>query len=491
MCQRYSRAHTKATSMRAWPAAGAAMRSRWRRNGLAAARGCGRMAVVTATASREPQPGMTGMTGRPSTAGVPGGPSVVDRLSAPGVLGGPSVLDRLSAAGVPGGASGPDGSRVAGMSDRTSVADRLSMADGASVADGTSSADRLSTAGGPGLADAVRRVADFPRLRYMGSKYRLIPHLAGVFAEVGGRTALDAFSGSGVVSYLLKMLGYEVTANDFLTFPAVIARATVVNQKVTLSTADIDEICGPAADDRDFIQRNFGGVYFTDADRVFLDSAWSHIDRMDGHKRAVAIAALVLAAARKQPRGVFTFTGLRYDDGRRDLHLGMREHFRERAAEYNRVVFDSGRPCTARHGDVFAIEPGPYDVVYLDPPYAPARDDNCYIKRYHFLEGLSVYWRGQPIMQETRTRKLAKRYTPFSYKRSVTDALRRVFGQFPDSVIVASYSSNAVPDAATIEALLREVKDDVEVRLIDHSYSFGTHPAALRRAASEYLFIGR
>jgi len=340
-------------------------------------------------------------------------------------------------------------------------------------------------------ADAVRRVAGFPRLRYMGSKYRLVPHLAEIFTEVGGRTALDAFSGSGVVSYLLKALGYQVTANDFLAFPAVIARAAVVNQRVTLGPADIDLICGPPADDRDFVQRNFNGVFFTDADRRFLDSAWSHIDRMDGHKQALAIAALVLAAARKQPRGVFTITGLRYDDGRRDLRLSMHEHFRERAAEYNRVVFDSGRRCTARVGDVFAVEPRGYDVVYLDPPYAPASDDNCYIKRYHFLEGLSVYWRGQPIMQETRTRKLAKRYTPFSYKRTVTDALRRAFGQFPDSVIVSSYSSNAVPDAATIEALLREVKDDVEVRLIDHSYSFGTHPAALRRAASEYLFIGR
>jgi adenine-specific DNA-methyltransferase len=43
---------------------------------------------------------------------------------------------------------------------------------------------------------------EFPRLRYMGSKYRLVPHLAQVFTELGGRTALDAFSGSGVVSYL-------------------------------------------------------------------------------------------------------------------------------------------------------------------------------------------------------------------------------------------------------------------------------------------------
>ena len=335
------------------------------------------------------------------------------------------------------------------------------------------------------------RVAAFPRLRYMGSKYRLVPHLAQVFTELGGRTALDAFSGSGVVSYLLKTLGYQVTSNDFLAFPSVIAAATVVNQDQVLTPEEIDVVCGPPADGRDFIQRTFDGLYFTGEDRAFLDSAWSHVDRMSGRKRDVAIAALVLAAARRQPRGVFTFTDLRYDDGRRDLRLSLREHFRERAAEYNRVVFDSGQPCTALSGDVFALPQRSYDVVYLDPPYAPPRDDNCYIKRYHFLEGLSVYWRGQAIMENTRTKKLPKRYTPFSYKHTVTDALRRMLKQFRDSAIVLSYSSNAVPDAATIEALLREVKDDVEVRLTDHTYTFGTHTAAQRRSVAEYLFIGR
>ncbi len=343
----------------------------------------------------------------------------------------------------------------------------------------------------PRLATAASRVADFPRLRYMGSKYRLVPYLAEVFTELGGNTALDAFSGSGVVSYLLKTLGYQVTANDFLTFPSVIARATAVNQNQILTPADIEEICGTPADDRDFIQRTFNGLYFTGADREFLDSAWSHIDRMNGHKQDLAISALVLAAARRQPRGVFTFTDLRYDDGRRDLRMSLREHFRERVGEYNRVVFDSGQPCTALSGDVFALASYPYDLVYLDPPYAPPRDDNCYIKRYHFLEGLSVYWRGQTIMENTRTKKLPKRYTPFSYKHTVTDALRRTFKQFKDSAIVLSYSSNAVPDAETIEALLSEVKDNVEVRLMDHTYTFGTHSAAERRAVSEYLFIGR
>ncbi len=317
-------------------------------------------------------------------------------------------------------------------------------------------------------------------------------HLADVFTQLGGTTVLDAFSGSGVVSYLLKALGYQVTSNDFLNFPTVIARATVVNQDQVLTTDDIDQVCGPPADGRDFIERTFHGLYFTSADRQFLDSAWSHIDTMTGRKQDLAISALVLAAARRQPRGVFTFTDMRrYDDGRRDLKLSLRDHFRERAADYNHVVFDSGQPCSASTSDIFALPAERYDVVYLDPPYAPPRDDNCYIKRYHFLEGLSVYWRGQTIMENTRTKKLAKRYTPFSYKHSVTDALRRAFKQFQESAIVLSYSSNAVPDAVTIEALLREVKDTVEVRLIDHTYSFGTHIAAQRRAAQEYIFIGR
>lgn len=341
-----------------------------------------------------------------------------------------------------------------------------------------------------GVGAAIARAAAFPRLRYMGSKYKLVPQLAATFAELGGTTALDAFSGSGVVAYTLKALGYRVTTNDFLNFPAVIAAATVENQGELLTADEMDTICGPPADDRDFIRSTFDGLYFTADDRAFLDSAWSHIDRLTGSKRALAISALVLSAARKQPRGVFTFTDLRYDDGRRDLRLSLREHFRERAAEYNAVVFDSGQPARALCGEVSAVPAG-FDIVYLDPPYAPPRDDNCYIKRYHFLEGLSVYWRGQEIMEHTKTKKLAKRYTPFSYKRTVTQALRETFKQFTESTIVLSYSSNAVPDAETIEAVLREVKGSVEVRRMDHRYSFGTHATAQRREVSEYLFIGR
>ena len=349
---------------------------------------------------------------------------------------------------------------------------------------------------GPNYATSeqvLERAHRYPRLRYMGSKYRLLPHLEQTFAELGGATAVDAFSGSGVVSYLLKAQGYSVTSNDFLTFPSIIARATVQNSTVTLGADIVDTICGPPADDRDFIQSTFDGLYFTPEDRAFLDSAWSHIDRLTGYRRDIAIAALVLSAARKQPRGVFTFTdSSRYADGRRDLRLSLAQHFRERVAEYNAVVFRNGTRSQAVTGDVFELETRTPDLVYLDPPYAPPSDDNDYIKRYHFLEGLSVYWRGTEIMEHTKTKKLQKRFTPFAYKRTIEDALLRTFEHFEDAgAIVLSYSSNAIPDAPRIVDLLGKVKSSVEVRAIDHKYSFGTHAAATRRDVSEYVFIGR
>lgn len=326
----------------------------------------------------------------------------------------------------------------------------------------------------------------------MGSKYKLLGELDQVFSSVPPGSALDAFSGSGVVSYLMKTRGWAVTSNDFMEFPSVVARALIANADQVLTQNDVDMICSPAADDRDFIARTFEGVFFTRVDLEFLDSAWSHIDSLVGGARDVAIAALVIAAARRQPRGVFTFAGHRYDDGRRHLRISMRELFSEAVSDVNAAVFDNGEQNTVLTKDSALLDPSGVDLVYLDPPYAPPRDDADYMKRYHFLEGLSVYWRGQVIMEETKTKKIEKKFTEFAYKRTIEGALTRTFDQFRHvPTLVMSYSSNAVPDRDRIVALLRETRADVEVREVAHRYSFGTHSEAARREVVEYIFVGR
>ena len=203
------------------------------------------------------------------------------------------------------------------------------------------------------------------------------------------------------------------------------------------------------------------------------------------------MAALCLAAARRQPRGVFTISGdlSRYDDGRRDLRLSLREHFVERVADYHRAVFAGAAACSVSTGEVGEVERNGWDLVYLDPPYAPVSDDNDYTKRFHFLEGLSRYWEGDQIMWDTRTRKLPKRVTKFSSRRTIEAAFGELFEQFRDAPLVLSYSSHALPDRATLEGLLREVKGEVEVRAIPHTYSYGTHRAAVRRRVDELLLL--
>jgi adenine-specific DNA-methyltransferase len=333
-----------------------------------------------------------------------------------------------------------------------------------------------------------QRLSVYPRLRYMGSKHRLGARLGEVFAELPPGPAVDAFSGSGVVSYVLKAAGRPVVANDQLAFAAAVTEALVANDQERLTEHDLDTICSGNIDGRDFIQRTFNGLYFPREDHAFLDAAWSHIGTLGPPKRQLAIGALCLAAAWKQPRGVFTITTPRYDDGRRQLHTPLEALFREAALAFNAAVFASEAACESRQGDALAIT-GEYAVAYLDPPYAPPRDDADYIKRYHFLEGLATYWKDQEIMWETRTRKLVKRHTPFASKRTVRPALERLFEHFKESTLVVSYGSNAAMDVTELEALLRRHKPRVSRIEIPHRYAFGTHAKATRRLIREYVLI--
>lgn len=338
---------------------------------------------------------------------------------------------------------------------------------------------------------ALGQVQHYPHMRYMGSKYRLLPTLADVFQQIGGRTALDPFSGSGVVSYLLKAQGYAVTSGDYLHFPVTLTNAACVNQSQRLTADEVALIVtGGNRDGRDFMARTYYGLFFTPDDLRFLDAAWSQIDQLSGSRRHLGIASLVLAAARKQPRGVFTVTGLRYDDGRASLHLPLADQFIQCVKAWNGVVFE-GEPCRAVQGDVSSAKAGA-DLVYLDPPYAPPRDDNDYVKRYWFLEGLATYWDNgtASVMKETKTRKLPKRQTAFGSKTTIVHALADTFEQFSSSTLVLSYGSNAVPPLDTLVGMLRDVKGSTpDVIELTHRYHFGTHSTAARREAVEYVVV--
>lgn len=336
-------------------------------------------------------------------------------------------------------------------------------------------------------------VARYPQLRFMGSKYRLLPWIHKIVSGLRFETAIDAFAGSGCVGYLFKAMGKQVLANDFLNLSATVGKALIENPGHRLSAASLKRLLTHDPKHKHFIERTFSGIFFTPEDLRFLDQvSWNIRKLRNPYGRALAMAALIRSCAKRQPRGVFTVAGdpEHYKDGRRDLKLSLREHFIEQVAAYNEAVFDNGRPNQARHGDVFDWQAEPADLVYMDPPYVPRADDNCYVKRYHFLEGLSCYWQGLEIQDNSRVKKIAKPFTPFSYRRTAIEAFDGMFRQFAESTLVLSYSSNGYPDLPELVRLMRRYKRSVDVFARAHRYHFGTHEGVKRAEVQEYLVIG-
>jgi adenine-specific DNA-methyltransferase len=340
------------------------------------------------------------------------------------------------------------------------------------------------------------RAKAYPRLRYMGSKHKLLPWIWETLADLHFDSALDLFTGTGVVAYLLKVMGKRVVANDFLLFAHTVALATVANDNSCLDSDQTSMLCEERANREHFIESTFEDIFFELEDLRFLDRVWANLcDVSNLHSRAIALASLTRACMKRQPRGVFTVRGNKYDDGRRDLRLSLQEHFLESVPIFNDLVFDNGHQNSAIRYDAFSVPEDNIDLVYMDPPYVPRADDNCYIKRYHFLEGLASYWKqpGTEIVESSRVKKIPKRFTPFSYRSSATDAFDRMFRRFAASTLVLSYSSSGYPDLKTLVDLMHRYKRHVDVVRRNHRYHFGTHKgvAPERKLVSEYLIIGR
>lgn len=338
------------------------------------------------------------------------------------------------------------------------------------------------------------RAAAYPELRYMGSKNRLLPWIHSVLDGLPFRTAADPFLGSGCVAYLMKTMGKSVRGSDFLNFPVVLAKAVLENSKHKLEARHLKKLLAPNRSADNFIERTYSGIFYNSEDLRFLDRVSGNLKTLKNESlEALARAALIRSCLKKQPRGVFTISGdlSRYDDGRRDLRMSLEDHFREQCEAFNRVVFDNGYNHLALRSDVFSSETEGVDLVYLDPPYVPRSDDNCYMKRYHFLEGLSCYWEGQEIMEKTKTKKIAKPFSAFGSRRNARDAFDRMFEMYRNSIIVLSYSSNGYPDLNDLTDLMGRYKNNITVHERPHRYHFGTHANVERSTVQEYLIVGR
>jgi len=336
------------------------------------------------------------------------------------------------------------------------------------------------------------QVEAYPSTRYMGSKEKLLPHIKAVLDNFEFNSAVDLFAGTGVVGYMMKAMGKEVVSNDYMAMSATFARAMIENSTITLDQRDIDSVFAPSPNASTFVQDTFEGLYYTNAENAVIDLVRSNIQAMANPvKRSLALSALMRACLKKRARGIFTYTGLRYDDGRADLTMSMEEQIRRAADAVNAAVFDTGKICSTRNGDAMTFRKQ-VDLAYIDPPYYSPLSDNEYVRRYHFVEGLARDWQGVDMQWHTKTRKFKSYPTPFSSKVGASEAFDALLRRLRNSILVVSYSSNSEPGRDEIVHLMSKYKDRVEVVEVDYRYSFANQRQAegMRNDVQEYIFVG-
>jgi len=238
------------------------------------------------------------------------------------------------------------------------------------------------------------QLSKYPPTRFMGSKNRIIQPIQQAITSQQCESVLDLFAGSGVVSYMLKACGKQVISNDYMAFSAMIAKALIENNSTTLPIELAQSLLeANSASDR-FVEQNYKGLYFTDPENRLIDNIRANIKTLDNpYTHAIATSALVRACFKKRPRGIFTYVGQRYNDGRKDLNTSLSDHFLAAVSALNGAVFDNGKNNTVSRLDALETDYKP-DLVYIDPPYYSPHSDNEYVRRYHFVEGIACDWQG-------------------------------------------------------------------------------------------------
>lgn len=337
------------------------------------------------------------------------------------------------------------------------------------------------------------QVSLYPPTRFMGSKRKLLNEIWSVASRFDFDTVVDLFSGSGIVGYMFKSHGKTVISNDYMAMSATFSKAMIENNTVTLTKEEAEKLLIKTNETDHFVSDTFKDLYYTDDENELIDILRTNIAAIDDqYKKAIAMTALIRACTKKRPRGIFTYTGHRYDDGRKDLQKSLSQQFLEAVEAVNNAVFDNKKENKSINGDAMALTVATPDLVYIDPPYYSPLSDNEYVRRYHFIEGLARDWKGVEIQEHTKTKKFKSYPTPFSTKNGAYDAFDKLFSKFSDSILIVSYSSNSLPTQEDMVDLMKKYKSNVEVVPVDYKYAFGNQADAKthRNSVQEYLFIG-
>lgn len=349
--------------------------------------------------------------------------------------------------------------------------------------------------------DAYEAIRGTPTTRYYGSKRKLLGWLHEKLRPLNFHTVLDAFGGTASVSQLFLGMKKKVTYNDAFRFNVDVAR-TVLARSIALTTEELSSFVSSIVPERGVVSKNFDGIFYTANENEWLDGYMLAIreNNLRVDQRSLLLYLIYQACLKKRPFNLFHRANLSLrtnPDVSRSF--GNSSTWEKSFQDHIFQAYDELKPCpivdrfeaTVLNPQlVEKIQPG-FDLVYLDPPYINKqerynRDD--YWRRYHFLEGLSLYdnWEQKiDYCSKIRIMNSPDHFTKWSRKATFKEALYELISIHKSSIVVLSYVTDAYPDEDELRRFFDITFSDVSLYSTSHNHALS------KSKKKELLFIGR
>jgi adenine-specific DNA-methyltransferase len=285
-------------------------------------------------------------------------------------------------------------------------------------------------------------------IKYLGSKRRLVPVLARICAASGARTALDLFTGTTRVAQTFKAQGVHVTAVDSARYSHAFARTYIETdaaatdmRALRAAVTRLDALPGKEGYVTEMFSRQ--ARFFQPHNAMRIDAAR---DAIDSEYAGTPLFPILLTSLIEAADRVDSTTG---------VQMAYVKQWAPRSANRMelRVPELLAGPGRAIQGDAVGLAGalGPFDLVYLDPPYNQHR----YFTNYHVWETL-VAWDAPEAYGVARKRvdsRDASTRSAFNSKRTMPEALASVVSSLDCGLLVLSYNDESWLSVEELEDL--------------------------------------
>jgi len=349
-------------------------------------------------------------------------------------------------------------------------------------------------------------------ITYLGNKRSLINAIEQVVVrireELGGRRlrSADVFSGSGVVSRMLKKHSIHISANDLELYAAIISRAYLTNkndvpwEKLEEAVSRLNKKVLSGGGPKGFIAEMYAPkddkkikpgerVFYTSENARRIDAFAQLIRKEDLEIQELLLAPLLSSASvhantggvfkgfYKDEKGVGRFGGSGEDALSRikkpiELRLPVLSKFSSKSEVFQLDAAVLGKKLKK------------LDFVYLDPPY----NQHPYGSNYFMLNLIADYQRPKSVSEVSGIPEDWKR-SSYNKRQESFKALSQLVTSLEARFILLSFSDDGFLDPGDLEALFSEHGKSERFDIEYNTYRASRNLAGRDKKLTEHLFL--